>query len=310
MSLNHCRLPALLVLNCILLLMIACTVQSTPEPTRSEITQPPPTNTPLPVPTSTVGIGSTRIRTTDGMTMVFVPAGEFLMGIDAGGWGAGVFESPQHLVALEAFFIDQTEVTNNQYQICVAAGVCKPPEENSSYSYVTYFGDEGFNDYPVLHVSWYQALSYCNWAGGRLPTEEEWEYAARETDGRWYPWGNQFDGSLLNYCDLNCTLLESDKLYNDGYGDTAPVGSYPKGVSWCGALDMMGNVWEWVMDWMAVYPGYPADERPPSVPLNTYRVIRGGAWDTNQTHIYVAYRNWLNPVHVHDSVGFRCASDP
>ena len=309
MLINSSRFYSFLILLC-LLLVTACTVQSTPKPTQPEPTQPPPTDTPLPAPTPTLGIGSTRIRPTDGMTMIFVPAGEFLMGIDAGGWGPGVLESPQHLVALDAFLIDQTEVTNGQYKICVEAGVCKPPKENSSFSHVTYFGDDGFDDYPVIHVSWYQALSYCNWAGGRLPSEEEWEFAARATDGRIYPWGNEFDGSLLNYCDVNCTLAEADRLFNDGYGDTAPVGNYPKGASWCGALDMLGNVWEWVMDWMDLYPGHPTGERPSSLSPNTFRVIRGGGWDTNQGHIYTAHRNWLNPVHVHDSVGFRCVSDP
>jgi serine/threonine-protein kinase len=211
-------------------------------------------------------------------------------------------------VFLNSFWIDRTEVTNAQFRLCVEAGACEPPHDGTSYSRSAYYGNRIFDHYPVIHINWFQALAYCTWAGSRLPTEAEWEYVARGSEGWLYPWGDEFEGTRLNYCDAYCNLSKADKGFSDGYLDTAPVGSYLSGVSWCGALDMTGNVWEWVMDWMAFYPNHPYHDRPSSIPAETYRVIRGGSWDTTMGHARTAFRNWLNPFQTYDSVGFRCAS--
>ena len=150
-------------------------------------------------------------------------------------------EKRQHrVVLLDAFWIDRTEVTKAQYQRCVEAGVCAAPSCSGT----------GKGDHPVVCVSWRDASKYCAWAGRRLPTEAEWEKAARGTDGRKYPWGNQdVVGNLLNFCDINCSNSWKEAAVNDGYAETAPVGTYLAGASPYGAWDMAGNVWEWVADW-------------------------------------------------------------
>ena len=152
----------------------------------------------------------------DDMVMVYVPAGEFEMGSEAEEGLAACRElyepfsyrecerswfeeeEPPHNVYLDAFWIDQTEVTNAQYQACVADGDCDLPEETSSYTHDDYYGNSQYDEYPVIHVSWYDAQDYCEWAGRRLPTEAEWEKAARGENGLTYPWGNTFDGDHLS----------------------------------------------------------------------------------------------------------------
>ena len=172
---------------------------------------PQPTETPVPVPT--LGIGSTMIGE-KGEMLVYVPAGEFTMGSDADDalvecqkfrtdcsrdWFTN--EEPPHTVYLDAFWIDQTEVTNKQYQACVDAGTCEPPSDTSSYTHPSYYGNPEFDNYPVIYVNWDKANRYCEvWAGGDLPTEAQWEKAARGTDERTYPWGNDAPNKdLLNY---------------------------------------------------------------------------------------------------------------
>ena len=281
-----------------------------------------PTQAPTPVPTplapetptqepSAVGppaapaLGDTWIRPADGMVMVFVPAGEFEMGSDHPFYNN---ERPPHTVALPGFWLDQTEVTNAQVRRCVEAGGCPPPDETSSLTRAGYYDDPAYDDYPVIHVNWYRAVAYCQWVGGRLPTEEEWEYAARGPENRRYPWGDALDKKRLNYCDATCPLPHADQGADDGYPDTAPVGSYPAGASWCGALDMVGNVWEWVWDW---YGFYPSEERPEWLaPEMQDRVIRGGSWDTVADHVHCTFRSSFAPARSHDSIGFRCAWSP
>jgi len=239
--------------------------------------------------------------------MVFVPAGDFTMGSNDGDNG----EKPQHTVYLDAFWMDKYEVTNAQYKKCVDAGKCSRPSESKSYTRSSYYGNASFDNYPVIYVSWNDAKTYCEWAGKRLPTEAEWEKAARGTDGRLYPWGNTFDGWRVNFCDRNCTLDWANKEYDDGYADTAPVGSYPGGASLYGALDMAGNVWEWVADWYdeKYYASSPRNN-PTGPSSGQYRVVRGGAWSNSGNIVRAANRIRNSPLSANDYVGFRCARSP
>lgn len=245
-------------------------------------------------------LGDTSTRPADGMPMVYVPGGEFKMG------GAGNLADRKHTVALNGFWIDQAEVTNAQYRHCVEAGVCRAPTA-CSWGEPTY-EDAAKADHPVLCVAWRDADVYCTWAGGRLPTEAEWEYAARGPDSAIYPWGDEFDGTRLNSCDANCPHLDHAVTdYDDGYARTAPVGSYPEGASWCGALDLAGNVWEWVADWHGAYP-LTQQTNPTGPDSGSERLIRGGSWfDYNEYGFLRAdNRHPFEPRATHDMIGFRC----
>jgi len=259
--------------------------------------------------------------------MVYVPAGEFMMGSNADDslaecqkfrddcardWFTD--EEPIHFVYLDAFWIDQTEVTNAMFARCVEAGACKPPLETRSHTQKSYYGDPELDEYPVIFVSWYQANDYCEWAGRRLPSEAEWEKAsgwdAEAQIHRLYPWGDTFDGSLVNFCDANCPLDWKSSEFDDGYADTSPVGSYPAGASYFGALDMAGNVWEWVGDW---YEGDYYSDLPVSNPTGpssgTEKVQRGGAWFLEEDLLRTAFRGRHAPFETDSYVGFRCALD-
>ncbi len=219
-----------------------------------------PTQTPL------SGIGSTWTRPTDGMVMMQVSAGLFIMGSDEGPDGS----RPAHSIYLDAFWMDRTEVTNDMYARCVQAKACQPPQNPSSYTHFGYYGDPQFSNYPVVNVTWEQAHSYCAWTGSRLPTEAEWEKAARGADGRTFPWGNSSpDCSLGNF-------MVDDKTC---VGDTAKVGSYPDGASPYGVLDMAGNAAEWVADWYdAGYYSFSPSRNPLGPDSGQYKVLRGGAY--------------------------------
>ena len=222
-------------------------------------------------------------------------------------------EHPQHTVYLDDYYIDKYEVTNARYQACVDAGSCNAPRESSSYTRDRYFRNPEYADYPVIQVTWFQAEAFCAWEGGRLPTEAEWEKAARGTDGRMYPWGNEFDGSKLNYCDANCKFGWRDAAYNDGYADTAPVGSYPSGASPYGVMDMAGNVWEWVNDWYGEdYYSQSPSTNPQGPETGTFRVVRGGSW-FNYVVGYDArstFRYNDSPDDWDNGYGFRCVRQP
>jgi serine/threonine-protein kinase len=185
-------------------------------------------------------------------------------------------------------------VTNAQYARCVAGGTCSPPSESGSFTRDSYYGDSEFDDYPVIWVDWLDAGAYCRWAGGRLPTEAEWGYAARGPEGRTYPWGNDPpDDTLLNY--------------NWKVGDTTSVGSYAKGESWVGALDMAGNVSEWVSDcYAADYYAVSPAENPTGPNTGDSRVQRGGGWSILPNFMRSANRAGLGPGYRNDFLGFRC----
>jgi formylglycine-generating enzyme required for sulfatase activity len=198
-------------------------------------------------------------------------------------------------------------VTNGQYQRCVQAGHCLPPVESGSYTRATYYGDPAYDDFPVLWVTQRQAADYCVWAGGQLPTEAQWEYAARGPESRLFPWGDEFDGTRLNYCDASCAAGMKDEALNDGYAETAPVGSFPSGISWCGALDMAGNVREWVADGY----GYYSRERqvnPTGPPSGDSCIPRGGCWLDTPEITRSANRGANTIDYARHKVGFRCAA--
>ena len=268
---------------------------------------PPPPNTAVP----TAGIGSTILSEKDGMVQVFVPGGEFEMGSEAS--GADVDEPPVHRVTLDAYWIDRTEVTNAMYTRCMEDGGCSPPVSSSSHTRDRYFGDPGFDVYPVLNVSWEAARAYCAWAGRRLPTEAEWEKAAgwdeENQAQRLFPWGDApMDGSRANFCDVNCPLDNKNSAFDDGFGDTAPVGSYPAGASFYGALDMAGNVWEWVEDWYEAYPGDVGQPQQGFSFGTINRVVRGGSWFfPNGFPFRSTNRTPNHPDQPNNAIGFRCA---
>jgi formylglycine-generating enzyme required for sulfatase activity len=209
-------------------------------------------------------------------------------------------ERPQHQVAVSAFSIDRYEVTNERYAACVKAGVCKPPQLRSSAKRQAYFGTAEFGRYPVVFVGWAEANQFCQWDGGRLPTEAEWELVARgpAPSKRIFPWGDEAP---------DCTKAN---LGGDGscVGDTDLVGRRPWGASPWGAMDMAGNVWEWTADWYdaSYYQNSPKrDPRGPS--QGTLKVMRGGCWMSGADSLRVSCRKAELPDSWAPNVGFRCA---
>ncbi|MFB0535442.1 MAG: formylglycine-generating enzyme family protein [Anaerolineae bacterium] len=211
-------------------------------------------------------------------------------------------ERPQHTVYLDAYYIDQSEVTNAQYRQCVQARACGRPSDS------TYYGNDYYDQYPVVFVTWYDANDYCRWVGKRLPTEAEWERAARGTDGRIFPWGSSLTkGNRANFCDANCAKRCRCVGVNDGHDVISPAGSYPAGASPYGALDMAGNVWEWVSDWHSFdYYGWSPTRNPQGPNSGEKRVIRGGSCYEFRANLRTAVRNALAPHLGYHDVGFRC----
>jgi len=252
-----------------------------------------------------------RTSSTDGMVQVLIPAGSFQMGgVDP---KAANDELPPHRVTLNEFWMDKVEVTNSMYALCVNAGACRLPFAFKSDSRDSYFNNPDFKDYPVVYVGWGEAEAYCKWAGRRLPTEAEWERAARGDDFRSYPWGDQPpNADLANV--------------NGFVGDTTLVGSYPGGASPFGVLDMAGNVAEWVNDFYA--PNFYSSEavENPTGPESreTYfsRVVRGGSFLDAEQNVRVSKRSSVLGPNLEANIdtsaytgeyspriGFRCASN-
>ena len=253
----------------------------------------------------------TDTRQIDGMEMAYVPPGEFQMGssreqIEAiallceqypDAWNKcqpDQFEReyPAHAVTSGGYWIDRSEVTNAQYNLCVQAGDCRPSRLANDVKYNAV-------DLPVAGIPWSDAVDYCSWAGGRLPSEAEWEYAARGPESLIYPWGQEFACEGGNF-------LDDSTGCEDEYSGSSPVGSFPEGDSWVGARDMAGNVWEWVMDEFRVYPG-ASEAASKAVTSTDTHILRGGSWGYTPAFLRAAYRYAVPAEADYLAVGFRCA---
>ena len=259
----------------------------TPAPQPTDTSVPPATDTLSP----TLEIGSTWTSPVDGMVMVYIPEGNFTMGRNA------IYDSdekPLHMVYQDAFWIDRTEVTNAMYRLCVEAGACLAPQFNGMTG-STYYGDPNYDDYAANYIDWNMASAYCAWAEGRLPTEAEWEKAARGVVESTYPWGNN---------EPDCTIVN----FYGCFGSTRPVGRYPDGASPYGVLDMAGNVAEWVSDYYSeTYYSQSPDRNPQGPSSGQERAMRGGSWASIDWYITVTNRSGSRPDGVNGYQGFRCA---
>lgn len=290
-----------------------------------------PTQTPSPTPTFTpTPVGDIHLFALPNgktVTMVRVPAGTFLMGSTAADGLAIDDERPQRMVTLDTYFIDQREVTNEQFTDFVATTGYQTIAELSGRGRVCFAGScqevggatwqhpqgptstlDGLDQHPVVQVAWPDANAYCQWRNATLPTEAQWEKAARGPNAFAYPWGKQFIGQNLNFCDANCTSSWADLAINDGFVLTAPAGSYPNGVSLYGPLDMVGNVREWVADWYGVYGSELTN--PAGAPNGEERVVRGGSWFSGSNLTRAAGRNFDLPNNQSNDIGFRCVIGP
>ena len=249
--------------------------------------------------------------------MVPISPGDFTMGSDTGERD----ELPVRAVYLDAYDIDRYEVTNLQFKAFIDVTKYRTTAEDTGWSWIfttTWHKAEGASwrapeglesdisevpGHPVVHVSWRDARAYCRWAGKRLPTEAEWEKAARGTDGRIYPWGDAWDGARLNHGKLGRPSYDE----SDGYLFTSPVGAYPSGASPYGVHDMAGNVWEWTGDrYEEDYYAKAPRRNPPGPRTGTYRIVRGGSWADRSFSLRSPFRNYYNPVYSGNYLGFRC----
>ena len=233
----------------------------------------------------------------DGASMVLIPAGEFWMGSPDG--EGSTDEHPRHRVYLDAYAMDKFEVTVSRYAKFLKSSGRRPPE----------YWDQGntdkHNNLPVVGVNWHDAEAYCQWAEKRLPTEAEWEKAARGTDGRMYPWGNE--GPTPRLANFGKDYTNVNNVYDERL---APVERFEAGKSPYGLHHMAGNVWEWTADW---YDEQYYEKSPPQNPKGpssgTQKVIRGGSWSDAPFNVRSAHRNGLTPTNRYNHFGFRCAQD-
>jgi sulfatase modifying factor 1 len=218
--------------------------------------------------------------------MVFISVGSFKMGSDLVGREN---ENPEHLVQVKAFYLDRFEVTNLQYKDFIDATGRRTPVHWQGGNFLT-----GRADHPVVNVTWEDARVYADWVNKRLPTEAEWEWAARGTEGREYSWGKQVNQDFANF--------------NNPEGGTSSVDKYIKGQSEFGIWDMCGNVGEWVNDWYeATYYARSPDSNPLGPPDGRQKVYRGGGYQTNRIDIRALSRHNAIPTMYQDYIGFRCA---
>jgi formylglycine-generating enzyme required for sulfatase activity len=256
-----------------------------------------PTATPIPTTTPEPSEGEVRVSPVDGMEMIYIPKGPFWMGARDDDEKAQLQEKPLHEVFIEGFWMDRTMVTNGMYLRCIESGKCTPPAYSNDPD--TYFGKKEYLNYPVVYINWDQAKVYCHTVNRRLPTEAEWEKAARGIDGRLYPWGNNPpDGELANF--------------NNAYIDVQPTGRYLKGASPYGVLDMAGNAREWINDWYSEY--YYGESASIEVPVNPTgpvegkeKVLRGGAFNDAEIYLRTTSRLKHVPNSPGNNRGFRCA---
>jgi sulfatase modifying factor 1 len=239
----------------------------------------------------------------DGAPLVLIPAGEFLMGTSISQRDGGRDEYPEHRIFLNAFYMDAYEVTNGRYLDFIKATGHRLPEHPRDKKLTLWKGStvsDTFKDHPVVNVDWVDADAYCSWAGKRLPTEAEWERAARGITGRRFPWGDvEPTRTLANY--LN--------QWRNGAG-LEPVGNHQQGASPEGVYDLQGNVWEWVSDWYDPRYYEKGPIRNPKGPMEgTRKVIRGSGWESEAPLLRSAHRLSSDPTNRNHSLGFRCAAD-
>ncbi len=293
---------------------------ASPVPTLASNVAAAPTEPLATTPASTtpagLGIGSTRVAEKDGMTQVYVPAGPFLAGSDD--VIARPDEKPRHIANLDAYWIDLTDVTNAMFLKFTAATAYETEAQKDGVGFAYVGGKwvdvqgadwlhpqgpssdiKNLSNHPVVQVTWTDALRYCQWAGRHLPTEAQWEKAARGRDGRLYPWGSGAPSvRMLNF--------------NQENHGTTVVGIYTQGASPYGALDMAGNVWNWTLDWYdeQYYSSGPPVKNPLGPLTGQMRVTRGGSWFDDEERVRTTARYPLDPHSRGSNVGFRCASAP
>ena len=277
---------------------------ATPSQTHTQTPIPTDTSTSAPTITLTPAPEEQPLLITDdfGVPMALVPAGPFEMGSEDGDDD----ERPIHAVTLYDFYIDQYEVTNASYAECVGTGICAAPSDASSFTRENYYGNLEYVDHPVIWVSWHDAQTYCEWRGTRLPTEAEWEKAARGgLEGALYPWGNSTPICELGA--INGAKFDDDATCNDT--DTAKGGSYQ--ANGYGLYDMAGNVWEWVMDWYDsdYYSSSPRQNPGGPEEAGIDKVIRGGSWADDEKTVRAAMRTFHWPHDRDEHIGFRCVVD-
>lgn len=323
---------------------IAATETSLPSPTASSTSTPTPTSTSTETPTPSPTATSTPTATptpypmeidVPGGSMLRIPGGTFYMGATAAGlakecsafrdgcqsdWFSA--SEPIHAVLLRSYYIDAHEVTNAAYveflnqngndcleQQCVDLAQSSLEQDGSTFAI-----DETQSQYPVTGATWYGAQAFCTWRDGRLPTEAEWEKAAawddKTTTARQYPWGDVFDGRLVNSCDGSCDEPQANEAFDDGFATLAPVASFPGGRSAFGLYDMAGNIWEWVSDWYDPdYYQVSAEANPAGAKEGKDKVVRGGSWFDTGNFMATTIRFPSPPANADRTIGFRCAAD-